>query len=325
MMRPYAAGIDIGGTTVKMGLFRADGERLDAWEIPTRTENGGEAVLPDIADALFARLERLGIGAGELEGAGIGVPGTVLSGGIADRCPNLGWHSRNVAEEAARLLGMPVRVENDANVAAFGEQRLGAGRGCEDMIMITLGTGVGCGVILNGRIYGGAHGFAGEVGHMQMRTDEQAVCGCGKRGCLEQYASANGVARLAGVRLAEDSRVSLLRSVTRITSRDVFDAARNGDGPAADIVEEACGMLGRALSYLACTLDPEIFVIGGGMAAAGDLLIETIRKTYREAVHPSLRGTPVVRAELGGSAGISGAAAMIIAGMHRQQDIARPL
>ena len=311
----YIVGIDVGGTTVKIGMFRADGTLADKWEIPTDTADNGIRILPDIAASVRTWLgEYTSAGSQDgaescLAGAGICVPGAVLPGGIVNRCVNLGWGVVPVAEELSRLLpGIPVRVFNDADAAALGEVWRGGGSGSSSMVMITLGTGVGGGIIVNGGIVSGAFGGAGEIGHIPVRDDEEEVCGCGKRGCLEQYTSASGFARQTRKLLAKTNDPSSLRSLEpeRVTSRAIFKAADAGDAFAKERIEELGRILGKALAGIAAVVDPEVFVIGGGMSGAGDVLIDVIRKNYRELVFHTSRDTAFTIAELGNDAGMYG-------------------
>lgn len=310
-MKPYAFGVDLGGTTVKIGLFKTDGTLQEKWEIPTRKENKGELILADIAASLKACLEKKGMTAAEIEGVGIDVPGAVLEGGIVNRCANLGWGVKHVAEELTALMdGLPVCVANDANAAALGELRQAGG--WKNAVMVTLGTGVGGGVIVNGRIVSGAFGAGGEIGHLPMRTDETECCGCGKKGCLEQYASATGIARLARKRLEDESVQTVMRQADPLIAKDVLDAAKEGDAVALEIVEEVCEMLGRALASIACVVDPEVFIIGGGVSKAGPILTDTIQKYYKKYAFHASRETVFALASLGNDAGMYGAVRMII-------------
>ncbi len=313
-MRKYAFGVDIGGTTVKLGLFETDGALCDTWEIKTRTENGGAGILGDIAAGIMEKLETAGIAPGQVEGIGMGVPGPVGADGTVFRCANLGWGVFNVEQTMQALTGFRTKAGNDANVAALGEMWMGGGKGYENLIMVTLGTGVGGGVILNGKIVPGFNGAAGEIGHMHVRDDEPETCGCGNRGCLEQYASANGVARMAKLYLNEHKEESVLRSLNRdeITSKHVFDAAKDRDEAALVIVEEFGKTLGKALAQVSCVINPQAFVIGGGMAKAGDIVIEAVRKYFVEYAFHAARGTLFALATLGNDAGIYGGARMIL-------------
>lgn len=308
----YCFGVDIGGTTVKIGLFRTDGELLDKWEIETRTQNQGEAILPDVAESLKKKMEEKGLTLSQMSGIGIGIPAPVDEEGVVQNTANLGWGYKEVSREMSELTGMKVAAGNDANVAALGEMWLGAGKGNKNMIMVTLGTGVGGGVIVNGQPLTGAHGAGGEIGHLCVNYEETENCGCGKTGCLEQYASATGIARLAKRRLAKDEAQSLLRSARKMDAKAVFDALKEGDRLAEEIVEEFGSYLGHALANLAAVTDPAVIVIGGGVSKAGSILLGYIEKYFAEKAFFANKETKFVLAELGNDAGICGAAKLIL-------------
>ena len=311
-VKPYAFGVDLGGTTVKIGFFSSDGTLQDKWEIPTRKDNSGEEILPDIAASLKDYVQNKGIDMSDIEGVGIDVPGAVLEGGIVNKCANLGWGVKPVREELKALLGgMEVRVANDANAAALGE--LHHAGGYKNAVMVTLGTGVGGGVILDGKIVTGSHGAGGEIGHMPVNPDETECCGCGKKGCLEQYASATGIARLAVRKLKDETVQTVLRNADPVSTKVVFDAAKAGDAAALEIVEKVCDILGRALASIACVVDPEIFIIGGGVSKAGPILTDTLQKYYKQYAFHASRETAFALASLGNDAGMYGAVRMIIA------------
>lgn len=313
-MSSYAVGVDIGGTTVKLGLFRADGTVLDKWEIPTDTQDGGSRVLPDVARSIAERLDRAQISLQQVAGIGIGVPGPVDGHGVVNNCVNLGWGVTNVKEHVMQLLpGITnVAVGNDANIAALGELWQGGGKGYSSAIMFTLGTGVGGGVVLDGSILPGANGAAGEVGHITIEPEETVPCSCGKRGCLEQYASANGLVFLTKRMLAQSSTPSPLRDMSGFSAKDVCDLAREGDEMSKSIVDRCAFYLGLAMSYVSCTIDPQVFIVGGGMSRAGAVLLDRVAAHYAKyAFHPSAN-TPIVQAQLGNDAGIYGCAAMIL-------------
>ena len=277
----YCFGVDIGGTTVKLGLFTTDGEIVDKWEIKTRTENQGEAVLPDIAEALKEKLEEKKIGRDEVEGIGVGVPAPVNAEGVVQNTANLGWGYKEVKREMEELSGMRAEIGNDANVAALGEMWLGAGKGRKNIVMVTLGTGVGGGIIIDGKPLVGAHGAGGEIGHLCVNYEETDHCGCGNTGCLEQYASATGITRLANIRLAKDDAKSVLRE-QEVSAKTVFDAVKAGDAVAKEIAEEFGKYLGHAMANLAAVVDPSAIVIGGGVSKAGEVLIEYVEKNFKE-------------------------------------------
>ena len=277
----YCFGVDIGGTTVKLGLFTTDGEIVDKWEIKTRTENQGEAVLPDIAEALKEKLEEKKIDRDEVEGIGVGVPAPVNTEGVVQNTANLGWGYKEVKREMEELSGMRAEIGNDANVAALGEMWLGAGKGRKNIVMVTLGTGVGGGIIIDGKPLVGAHGAGGEIGHLCVNYEETDHCGCGNTGCLEQYASATGITRLANIRLAKDDAKSVLRE-QEVSAKTVFDAVKAGDAVAKEIAEEFGKYLGHAMANLAAVADPSAIVIGGGVSKAGEVLIEYVEKNFKE-------------------------------------------
>lgn len=312
-MKKYCFGIDIGGTSIKCGLFAADGLLLDKWEIATRKEDKGSRIPQDVADTVAAKMKEKGIGADEVCGIGLGVPGPVSADGTVYLCANLGWGIINIKEVMEGLTGLPVKAANDANVAALGEVWQGGARGFSDVVMVTLGTGVGGAVILDGKIRAGHLGGAGEIGHIIMEPgDTAAVCGCGGHGHLEQYASATGIVRMAGKRLAETDEPSELRELSEITAKDILDCAKAGDGMALSLVDMLGRYLGIALSHVAAVVDPEVFVIGGGVSKAGDILLEPIRKHYSENILSALKEREFRLATLGNDAGIYGCAKMLL-------------
>lgn len=307
----YGFGVDVGGTTVKIGLFTQDGTLFDRCEIPTRTENGGEAILPDIAAALEVMLNQHGIEKESVSGIGIGVPGPVSETGEVNHCVNLNWGVFNLHEALGALTGLPVKAGNDANCAALGEYRFGGGRGAKSTLLITLGTGIGGGVIIDGKILGGAHGVGGEVGHITVSAPEKLLCTCGKRGCVEQYASATGIVRMAKRYLAETVTPSALRSMEALTCADVFNAAKAGDPSAKEILERVFDYLGEALASACCVADPQRVVLGGGVSKAGDYLLRGIEKAFNRHMFHACKGTEFVLAALGNDAGMYGAFGLI--------------
>ena len=308
----YCFGVDIGGTTVKMGLFSTTGDLYEKWEIKTRTENEGRQVLPDIAASIRGKMEEKGISTVETTGVGVGVPAPVREG-VVKNSANIGWGYKNVKKEMEELLpGIRAEIGNDANVAALGEMWLGAGKGCSDMIMVTLGTGVGGGVICDGQVIAGANGAGGEIGHICVNYSETEKCGCGKTGCLEQYASATGIVRMTKKYLASSDEPSALRDQKQLTAKAIFDSAREGDGAALCLVGQLGEMLGRALSYISAVIDPEIFVLGGGVSRAGSILLDTVAENYRKCAFHASRKAKFELASLGNDAGIYGAARMVM-------------
>lgn len=311
-MEKRCFGVDIGGTTVKMGLFTVDGKVTDKWEIPTRKEENGKYILEDIAKSVKERMQRDTLTLEDIAGLGIGVPGPVKEDGTVLKCANLGWGIFNVADTVRELTGIEnVKVGNDANVAALGEMWQGGGKGYNNLVMVTLGTGVGGGVILGGKILTGSNGAGGEIGHIRVNYEEKDVCGCGKTGCLEQYASATGVVRLAKKALEKKEKKTTLVA-DDLSAKAVFDAAKVGDELAMDIVEEFGFYLGMALAHISQVIDPEVFVIGGGVARAGQIIIDEVSKNYEENVMFALKNKVFKMAELGNDAGIYGSARMVL-------------
>ena len=311
-MKKYGFGVDVGGTTIKMGFFETSGALLDKWEIKTNKENNGESILSDIAKAVDNKLAQEGISKSEVQGIGIGVPGPVRSDGVVKVCVNLGWGVIDVATELGNLTGLPIKVGNDANVAALGEMWQGGAKGCKDVIVVTLGTGVGGGIIVDGKIVAGHDGAGGEIGHITVNNDEIEPCNCGQYGCLEQYTSATGIVRMAKRKLAKSSEETTLRNFKELTAKDIFDEAKAGDAIAGELVDEVGSILGSALSNMACVVNPEIIVIGGGVSKAGSILIDTIQKHFVETSFHACRNTKFALASLGNDAGIYGCMRMIL-------------
>ena len=312
-MKKYCFGIDVGGTTVKCGLFTVDGEVLDKWEIETRTEDNGVNILPDVAATIKARIDEKQLNAEEIAGVGIGVPGPVNDQGEVPVAVNLHWGRTMLADVLEELLGqIPVKVGNDANVAALGEMWKGGGEGTQNLIMATLGTGVGGGIIVDGKIVTGAHGAGGEIGHACVEPEETESCNCGNKGCLEQLASATGIVRIGKKIMAENTAETKL-TLDDFSAKTIFDAYKEGDGVAKQIVDKFAGYLGTALAIFSCVVDPEVIVIGGGVSKAGQPLIDAVAGHYKEHAFISCKDTPIVLAKLDNDAGIYGAAKLVVA------------
>lgn len=314
-MGQYIYGIDLGGTTVKMGLFNSEGNIIDKWEIVTRKEDNGSNILPDIAASIEAKNNEKNIPKEEIIGIGIGVPGPVTEDGRVLKCANLGWGIFSVTDELSRLTGISnVKAGNDANVAALGEQWRGGGKGFDSIVMVTLGTGVGGGVIHNGRIITGCNGAAGEIGHLKVKMDETETCGCGGKGCLEQYSSATAIMRHARKLVSETEEESYLRQfeTEKITGKEIFDAYKAGDKLAGQVVERFAKYLGLGLSHVAAVVDTQAFVIGGGVSKNGQVVIDVIQEEYGKNVMFALKGKEFRLAELGNDAGMYGAVRMVM-------------
>ena len=310
-MKKYVFGVDVGGTTVKMGLFNVEGEVLDKWEIKTRTENGGEAILPDIAAAANAKLEEKGIAKEEVAGLGIGIPGPVDEDGVVPHTANLGWGYKEVSKELSELTGLPCKGGNDANVAALGEMWKGGAAGYNNVVMVTLGTGVGGGIIIGGKILTGSNGAGGEIGHLHVDDNIPGQCGCGNKGCLEQVASATGITNLANQALAASDKPSMLRE-GEVSAKTVFDAVKADDELAKEVAERFGKYLGTALANITAVTDPQAIVIGGGVSKAGPILLEYVEKYYQQYCFKSCKNVKFALATLGNDAGIYGCAKLVL-------------
>ncbi len=312
-MGRFVFGVDLGGTTVKMGLFDRSGKLLEKWEIPTVKEDNGSRILPDIASSIQNKMLEKAIDRGEVEGVGIGVPGPVDSKGTVYKAANLGWGVFSIKDTMEELLdGIRVEAGNDANVAALGEMWKGGGEGYSDLVAVTLGTGVGGGIIIGGRILTGATGAGGEIGHIHLDDNETEKCGCGNCGCLEQYASATGIARIAKQKLKSSDKDSVLRKYTDINAKNVWDAVKEGDELAGEVAGVFGDYLGKGLAAVADVVNPEIFVIGGGVSKAGEIIFDYITEPYKRYVFHAGRDTKFALASLGNDAGIYGSARMVL-------------
>ena len=292
----FGFGIDLGGTTVKIAYFDQLGNMLDKWEIPTVTADGGKQILPDIAASVTGYIAEKGIASEDILGLGIGVPGPVNGAGLVNKCVNLGWGVFNISEELSKLTGFPVKAGNDANVAALGEFWKGGGQGCENMIFVTLGTGVGGGIVINGQLLHGSHGAGAEIGHMVLNKHETAKCGCGKQGCVEQYCSATGI-----VRMAEQF------GMTNVTCKDIFDAGKAGDETALKVLDKYYDLMGEFLGTLCSVIDTQAIVLGGGVSKAGQVLIDGTLPYFKKYVFHGASDVTFSLASLGNDAGAYGA------------------
>ena len=303
----YGFGVDLGGTTVKIAYFDTNGTMLSKWEIPTVTTGGGQQILPDIAASIQNYMAENNVDRSSIVGIGIGVPGPVDGKGVVNKCVNLGWGVFNIAETLSQLTGFPVKAGNDANVAALGEYWKGGGQDCENMVFVTLGTGVGGGIVIEGRLLHGAHGAGSEIGHLVLNRDETEKCGCGKRGCVEQYCSATGIVRMAYKHLASTDAFSSLRILESISCKDIFDAGKAGDEVALTILDKYYALLGEFLADLCCVVNPEAVVLGGGVSKAGQVLLEGTKPYFDKYVFHAASNVRFALASLGNDAGAYGA------------------
>lgn len=294
-MKPYVMGIDIGGTNTVFGIVDARGNVVASSSIKT----GKHADFNDYLDELYVEAKRL-IDAndadGKIQGIGIGAPNANYYDGTIKNAVNLPWPNLPLAQLVSEKFGIPVAVTNDANAAALGEMTYGAARGFKDFIMITLGTGVGSGIVINGQVVYGHDGLAGELGHMIMKRNNGRLCGCGRTGCLEAYCSATGVARTAREFLEARSEPSLLRNmpIDQITSKDVYDAAMNGDAMAKDIFNYTGNLLGEAMADMVVFSSPEAFILFGGLAKSGELLMRPLKESLDRNIMSIFKGKPKV-------------------------------
>ena len=303
----YGFGVDLGGTTVKIAYFNEEGTMISKWEIPTVTAGGGSAILPDIAASIRQYIEQKAIDPADILGVGIGVPGPVNGKGVVNKCINLGWGVFNIAEELSRLVGFPVKAGNDANVAALGEYWKGGGKGCDNMVFVTLGTGVGGGIVIEGNLLHGAHGSGAEIGHMVLNKNETERCNCGKAGCVEQYCSATGIVRLAKKALENYTGVTQLRRHDSLTCKDIFDCGKSGDELALQVLEQFYNYMGEFIANICNVVDPDAVVLGGGVSKAGQVLLDGTRPWFDKYVFHAARGARFELASLGNDAGAYGA------------------
>lgn len=310
-MSRFVFGVDIGGTSVKLGLFDELGTVIDKWEIPTRTDDSGSHILPDIAESIQSKMKEKKIEKDQIAGVGVGAPGPIDNEGVVHCAVNLGWGTFSIRDTLSSLLELPVMAGNDANVAALGEMWKGGGLGSRDMIMVTLGTGVGGGIIINGRMLTGSTGAGGEIGHVHVEDNETQACNCGNYGCLEQYSSATGITRLANKLLEESDKDSLLRT-GEVSAKAVFDAVKEKDALAIEVAKQFGKYLGDCLANVSGVVNPEVIVLGGGVSKAGEILIDFIKPNFDKNVFHGSRNVKFTLATLGNDAGIYGAAKLVL-------------
>ena len=308
----YGFGVDLGGTTVKLAFFDQEGTMLEKWEIPTVTENGGARILPDIAASSEGYLQTHRIDRESVLGVGMGIPGPVSSKGVVNKCVNLGWGVFNIEQTMSQLVSLPVRAGNDANVAALGEAWKGGGKDSGSMVLVTLGTGVGGGIVVDGKLICGAHGAAAEIGHLVLNRQEPEACNCGKRGCAEQYCSATGLVRLARREMEVSHLGSPLRYLPALTAKDVFDAGKAGDPLANRVLDTYYRLMGEFLADVCIVTDPEVVVLGGGVSKAGQVLLDGIRPYFDQYIFHASRGVRFALASLGNDAGAYGAFKLVL-------------
>lgn len=316
LSKKYIFAVDLGGTGTKMAILNLEGEFVHKWDIPTDTSENGKNVVPHLAKSFHEKLDELKLSKDDFLGVGMGAPGPVVEGGIISRAVNVGWENYPLKGELEKHLKIPAYIDNDANCAAQGEMWKGAGMGYRDLIFITLGTGVGGGIIANGNIINGTNGAGGEIGHMTVQLEDGYPCNCGKQGCLESVASATGIVRLAMDHLKGDSPSERLKEIYEkngsVTSKDVFDLAKDGDEGALAIADRMAFYLGYAIGAMSTVLNPKAVILGGGVSKAGETLVKLVEKYYRKfAFPPAVDDTTILLATLGNDAGVIGAGYLV--------------
>ncbi|PEL11318.1 ROK family glucokinase [Bacillus sp. AFS017336] len=315
-MDKMIVGVDLGGTSIKLALLTDNGEFIDKWEVPTDKSDSGKHIPKTITIAIEEKLNQMNKTKEDIAGIGIGAPGSVrLEDGLIFAAVNLGWVNFPLKEILEKESGIPVIVDNDANIAAVGEMWKGAGNGAKDVVMVTLGTGVGGGVIVNGDVAHGISGSAGEIGHITVQLENGVLCNCGKRGCLETISSATGIARIANEKLQNTTKETVLKEIangSQITTKDVFEAYSKGDEVAEEIVNHVMRYLALVLAGVGNTLNPENIIIGGGVSNAGELLLKPLKRYFDEFAFTTVRdSTKLSIAKLGNDAGAIGAAYLV--------------
>ena len=306
-MKKYIYGFDIGGTTIKIGLFDVSGNLLKKWEINTNKTDKGTHILEDI----FQAIKNHQVNLEEVLGYGFGVPGPVIAG-LVVKGVNIGWENYNLKTEFSRLTKSDlVFVENDANVAALGETWQGAGVGYQNSALITVGTGVGGGIVVDSKVIEGAHGSGGEIGHIRVIHENGLLCNCGNKGCLETVASATGIKNMFNTMLHTSNLSSKLKDIDNPSVKMIFDAAKDGDPLSLAVIDKTSYYLGYACQILSVITNPDIIIIGGGVSNAGDFFIDRIRSHFQQIAFNSVKGTLIVEAKLGNDAGIYGAASLV--------------
>ncbi len=305
-MKKYIYGFDIGGTSIKIGLFNLSGELIEKWEINTNITNKGVYILEDIYESIKKHQVQLK----DVLGYGFGVPGPIVNG-IIIKGINLPWENYDLKKEFYKYIKNDlIFVENDANVAVLGETWQGAAKGYKNSAMITVGTGVGGGIVVNSKVIDGTHGSAGEIGHIRVVHENGLLCNCGSVGCLETVASATGIKNMF-TQMHQTTNLST-KLKDNYSAKDIFDAAKEGDLLSLAVVEKTSYYLGYACQILSLVTNPDIIIIGGGVAKSGMFFIDKIRKHFQQTAFNSVKDTIIVLAQLGNDAGIYGAASLVV-------------
>lgn len=306
-MKKYIVGIDIGGTTCKVGLFNLEGIFLKKWILNTNILESGKFILNDIYNSIVAQVPDLN----SIYGYGFGVPGPIKDSKVL-KCINIGWENYDLIPIFSELVNNDnIIIENDANVAALGESIYGASVGYKNIALITLGTGIGGGIIVEGSIVKGASGSAGEIGHLNVIKENGYLCNCGSYGCLETVASATGIKKQFMDLKLHSNKSSILDKLKTITTKNIIDAAKQDDLLALEVVDNAAYQIGYACSVLSIITNPDIVIIGGGISNAGTFLLNKIDYHFRKMIFQAVKDTKLVLAKLGNDAGIYGAASLV--------------
>ena len=312
-------GIDLGGTSVKFAILTSEGEIQEKWSIKTNVLDEGSHIVDDMVESILHRLDLLQLTAENFIGIGMGSPGVVdREKGTVIGAYNLNWKTlQPVKDKIEKATGIPFYIDNDANVAALGERWMGAGENQPDVVFMTLGTGVGGGIVAEGKLLHGLAGAAGELGHISVDFDQPIQCTCGKKGCLETVASATGIVNLTRRYADEYAGVAELKKLIDngedVNAKVVFDLAKEGDELALIVYRNFARYLGIACANIGSILNPSTIVIGGGVSAAGDFLLDGVRKVYEENSFPQVRtSTKLALATLGNDAGVIGAASLVL-------------
>jgi glucokinase len=309
-------GADIGGTSIKLAFISESGEMIDNWEVPTDIANNGENIPNDITNSVREKLAFHQFSIEQVIGMGAGAPGYVdVNTGMVFEAVNIGWKNVNLREKLSSLLDVPVFVMNDANLAVLGEHWLGAGRHSDHLIAVTLGTGVGGGILVNGQVINGVSGTGGEIGHIIVTPNEGPICNCGRKGCIETYASATGIANQGLEAIRNGEYTSLGKTFERnqtLSSKDIFEHANEGDSVSIKIIDKTTNLLGLMLANLSLAINPGVIIIGGGVSQAGDFLLSKIEKSFHDyVIEQAGNACEVVIAQLGNQAGVIGAAYLV--------------
>lgn len=313
MSAKIVVGVDIGGTCVKFGIFDENKSLLYKWSEPTDLSEQGTKIIPEVHRQITSKIKKLELQLSDLKGIGMGIPGPVDSTGFVENCVNLNWNNVNPAKELEAFFpNIVIKAENDANVAALGEYVQGAGKAYKSAMLITIGTGIGGGIVLDGNILHGAHGLAGEIGHIAMDRNAKERCNCGNLGCVDHIASASGIVRIMRELLLENDTDCVLRGLPDFSAKDICDAAKDHDELASRCIDICMEPLARGMATFTHAFDPEVFIIGGGVSSSGETILEPLRIHYQENLFLTNHGADIIAASLGNDAGMIGAAMQVL-------------